>query len=229
MKKTIILNENTFKKIKKLIIKEAVKQNPYIFGTGGKDDYTKILSSLEKVPNLKIDRYKNYDLENSYKSWEKTGFDKNSYEYVEWGNNLKSYLSFLSGGIEFVLNDKVKRINMNRPQWVFLDPSWIEDVVTKNKDNEKHQSIYCLILKLSQNKVVWNDLFFNPIFEELKNEISEIRKFVGKAIGINPNLKSLLPIEQYRELTKFINDPNSAKPELFYEPPKQNFNDDEDF
>ena len=228
MKKTIILSENAFNKIKRLMVQEAIKSNPYAFGPGGKDDYTRKLPSLDKVANLKVDRYKDHDLENSYKLWAETGFDKSSYEYIEWGNKLKSYLSFLAGGIEFVLNDKVRRINMNRPQWVFLDPSWLEDVVIRNQENEKHQSIYCLILKLSQNKVVWNDLFFNPIFEDLKNQISEIRQFVGKAIGVNPNLKLLLPLEQYRELTKFINDPSNAKPELFYEPQQQNFSDDEE-
>jgi len=220
MKKTIILNENTFKKIKRMMIKEALasKPNPYKFGTGEGDDYTKTLPSLDKVSNLKVDRYKDKELETLYLEWEKVGFNKESFEYITWANKLIDYLKFLSGGIEFVLNDKVNRINMARPQWVLLDPAWIKDVVTGSENSEKHQSVYCLILKLSQNKVTWNDLFFNPIFEDLKNQIMQIRQFVSKALGKNMNFKLLLPIEQYRELTKYLNDPSSAKPERFVKP-----------
>ena len=49
---------------------------------------------------------------------------------------------------------------------------------------------------------MWNDLFFNPIFEDIKKDFFEIRQFVGQALGKNMNYKLLLPIEEYREITK---------------------------
>ena len=65
---------------------------------------------------------------------------------------------------------------------------------------------------------MWNDLFFNPIFQDMKDKFFKIRGFVGKAFGINMNYKLLMPLEQYREIVKYSSDQSNAKPELFYEP-----------
>lgn len=220
MKKTIILNENTFKKIKRMMIREALasKPNPLVFGRRERDDYRGRIHNLEKVANLKVDRYKDHELERLYEEWGKVGFNKLSFEYVAFANRLIHYLDYLKTGIEFVLNDKVIRINDACPHWVFLDPDWADDVIGVKEENERHQSIYCLILKLSQNKAAWNDLFFNPLYANLKNGIVKIRQYVSKQLGKNMNLKLLLPIEQYKELTMFLNDPSSAKPERFVNP-----------
>ena len=229
MKKTIILSENAFKKIKRYMIQEAVSSNPYLFGTAN-EDYKRILEGLSKVSNLRTDRYKNYDLEEAYEKWSKVGFDKNTKEFAAWNGILKSYLNFLNGGIEYVLNDKVNRIGMNRPHWVFIDPSWAKDVIL-NHEGEKHQSIYSLILKIYQNKVMWNDLFFNPLFENIKNDFFKIKSFIGKALGENMNLKLLLPIEEYREINNFIRS-GEAKPELFCNVESNqvdNIDDEDDF
>lgn len=226
MKKTIILNENSFNKIKRLIIKETINSNPYLFGTA-QENYKNILEGLNKVHNLKTDRYKDYNLEETYNKWADTNFDKSSGEYLAWCGSLKQYIEYLNGGIEFVLNDKVRRIGLKKAYWVFIDPAWANDVIY-NHESEKHQSIYPLILKIYQNKPMWNDLFFNPVFENIKKDFFEIRQFVGQALGQNMNYKLLLPINEYKEITKFINS-NDVKPELFYTPPQNKFGDEDDF
>lgn len=220
MKKTIILNENTFKKIKRMMIREALasKPNPLVFGRRERDDYRGRIPNLEKIANLKVDRYKDHELERLYEEWGKVGFNKLSFEYVAFANRLIHYLNFLKDGIKWVVEDKVIRINDACPHWAFLDPDWADNVIGVKEENEQHQSIYCLILKLSQNKAAWNDLFFNPIFSDLKDGIVKVRQYVSKQLGKNMNLKLLLPIEQYKELTKYLNDPSSEKPERFVNP-----------
>lgn len=211
--KKVIFNESTFNAFKRCLINEIAKPNPYIFGTE-KIDYKNELSSLASISNLRTDRYKDYKLEDSYKNWSDVGFDKSSNEYKVWGGNLISFLKYLEGGIFYVLTDRVKRIGDARPHFAFIDTSWVKNVVYGKK--EEHQGIYCLILKIYQNKTMWNDLFFNPIFEGLKNAFIEIKQYVGRQIGINPNIRLLLPIEEYKEINTFMGDPSNAKPELFY-------------
>ena len=63
------------------------------------------------------------------------------------------------------------------------------------------------------------------VLSDMKNDFMQIKQFIGAAIGKYPNVKLLLPIEEYREINKYINS-GEAKPELFYEPPK--YYDDED-
>jgi len=228
--KKIIFNENTFKSFKRCAIMEAVSSNPYLFGTEQKD-YKQLLASLSTVPNLRTDKYTNHELEEYYNDWKKTGFDISSNEYQIWCGALKKYLDYLGRSIYFVLNNKVKRIADARPYYVFLDPSWVQTV--KLDKPEDFQGIYSLTLKIYQNKVVWNDLFFNPIFEDLKNAIKEIRAYANKQKILNPNLNLLLPKEEYIEIGKYMNSDN-AQPELFYgqtEKPNNEpqVNDDEPF
>ena len=220
MKKTIILPENYFNRIKNMIIKEAIAPNPYLFGLGAKAiNYKSIVDSLNKNEMLKTSAYKDETLENTYRAWEEKGFDKSSYEYVAWGNALNDYMTYLARGIDFILG-KAERIGLSASTyWVFIDPEWAKDVMNK-KDAKDHQCIYSLVLKLCQNKSMWNDLFFNPIFQDMKDKFFKIRSFVGKAFGINMNYKLLMPLEQYREIVKYSSDQSNAKPELFYEPPQ---------
>lgn len=224
MKKTIILNENAFKKIRGLIIKEASAFDQYYFGTS-RAYYKPYLDKLAGMSNLRVDRYKNNELEEAYNNWANANFDKSSYEYVAWGNALTAYMKFFAGGIEFVLNHKVRRIGLGgKYYWVFIDEDWIKTIDDTNDYKDK-ECIYPLILKIYQNKPMWNDLFFNPLFSDMKNDFMQIKQFIGAAIGKYPNVKLLLPIEEYREINKYINS-GEAKPELFYEPPK--YYDDED-
>ena len=226
MKKTIILNENAFKKIRGLIIKEASAFDQYYFGTSRKF-YKPILEKLAGMKNLRVDRYKDYGLQEAYDKWAATNFDKSCYEYTAWGNALTAYMKFLSGGIEFVLNHKVLRIGLGgKYYWVFIDEDWADMIDDKNDVNDK-ECIYPLILKIYQNKPMWNDLFFNPLFSDMKNNFMQIKQFIGEAIGKYPNVKLLLPIEEYREINKYINS-GEAKPELFFEPAKLYDDEEED-
>ena len=221
--KKVIFNESAFNAFKRCLVNEIAKPNPYIFGTE-KIDYKRKLDDLAKVSNLKVDRYKDYKLEDAYKNWADVGFDKSSNEYKVWCGNLISFLKYLESGIFYVLEDRVKRIGTARPHFVFIDPIWINNVVRDNK--EEYQGVYCLILKIYQNKPMWNDLFFNPVFDDLKTAFLEIKKYVGTQIAKNPNIKLLLPIEEYREINMFMRDPGNAKPELFYSQEDEHIEDE---
>ena len=224
MKKTIILNENAFKKIRSLIIREAAATDQYYFGTS-RVYYKPYLDKLSNMGNLRVDRYKDDKLAEAYNNWAGVNFDKSSYEYIAWGNALNEYMKYLAGGIEFVLNHKVKRIGLGgKFYWVFIDEDWVK-MIDDTNDYKDKECIYPLILKIYQNKPMWNDLFFNPLFSDMKNKFMEIKQFIGSAIGKYPNVKLLLPMEEYREINNYIR-ANDAKPELFYEPPK--YYDDED-
>lgn len=209
--KKIRLSENTFNAFKKCLIGEAIQPNPYLFGTR-QEDYKQRLADLSKISNLRVDRYKDYDLENSFKEWANVSFDKSTNEYKAWCGQLKKYLDYLGSSIYYVLTDKVERVGDARPHYAFIDPVWVESVVHGKK--EEHQGIYCLTLKIFQNKVVWNDLFFNPVFNDLKEAYMKIKSFVASQIAKNPNIKLLMPLDEYKEINKFINS-NDAKPELF--------------
>lgn len=211
--KKVIFNESAFNAFKRCLINEIAKSNPYIFGTD-KIDYKSKLNALANISNLRVDRYKDYKLDDSYKNWADVGFDKSSNEYKVWCGNLISFLKYLESAIFYVLGDRVKRIGDARPHFAFMDSSWVENVVHDRK--EEHQGVYCLILKIYQNKPAWNDLFFNPVFDDLKNAFMEIKQYVGSQIAKNLNIKLLLPLEEYKEINMFMRDPNNAKPELFY-------------
>lgn len=232
--KKVIFNENAFNAFKRCLVNEIAKPNPYIFGTD-KIDYSNKLKALANISNLRTDRYKDYNLEEAYKNWSDIGFDKSSNEYKVWSGNLISFLKYLESGIFYVLEDRVRRIGDARPHFAFMDSSWVENVVHDRK--EEHQGIYCLILKIYQNKPIWNDLFFNPLFDDLKNAFTEIKQYVVGQIAKNPNIKLLLPLEEYKEINMFMRDASNAKPELFYtqddepqveEPNNEPQNDDTD-
>ena len=99
----------------------------------------------------------------------------------------------------------------------FIDPQWVEVMI---KGGDDFQGVYCLTLKLYQNKVIWNDLFFNPIFNNLKDDIKSIRSFATKTKMLDKKYELLLPMEEYIEIGKFMSNPSNARPELFYEKPK---------
>ena len=82
--------------------------------------------------------------------------------------------------------------------------------------------VFTVTLKIYQNKVIWNDLFFNPIFEDLKNDIKSIRSFANKLKFLDKKYELLLPIEEYNEIGKFMSNSSNAKPELFYEMSQNN-------
>ena len=217
MKKVIILNENSFKKIKRLIIKEAITNAP-IFGT--RDNYAGHLSTLNKIANLHVDRYKDYDLEKSWKNWESTGFDKNSKEYYIYLSNFKKFMfggdgennGFLAN-VSFVvdrLGGSLHHFILSQ-EWVSAvnsNPNYRYSDLGTNK-GEEWQCFYTTILKLYQNPAIWNDFFFNPVFKEYAQKFFKIRDklsdiFKGDPEGYKATYLQILPKKEYAELNKFV-------------------------
>ena len=172
MQKTIILNENTFKKIKQLIIKEAVTQAPK-FGTKVGINYKPYLDSMQKISNLHTDRYKDYELEEAWNAWKNTGFNKNTEEYAIYVAKFKAFMfggggsrGFL-GNVSYVIDRLGGSLNS-----FLLDPKWVSSLnktpnyrysdLNSGKEGDEFQCFYTTILKLYQNPSIWNDFFFNP-------------------------------------------------------------------
>ncbi len=214
--KKIILNENSFRLFKKFLVNEIVLPKGVSFCTDPKDEisYKTCLKKLDSIPNLRTDKYKDHNLENAYNEWSKTDFSKDSFEYKTWCGLLKNYMDYLGRSINFVKFNKIDRIGDARAHYVFVDPKWVE---TMNSGKEDYQGIFSLTLKIYQNKVIWNDLFFNPIFEELKNLYKSIRGFANKKKILDKKYELLLPIEEYVEIGKYMNNESNARPELFCE------------
>lgn len=219
MKKTIILSENTFKKIKRLIIKEAITNAPMF---GKHDDYTGHLKTLEKISNLHTDRYKDYELEESWNNWKNTGFNKNCKEYNIYLSNFKR---FMFGGKEgenkgFLGNVSYVIDRLNGPLHSFiLDPNWVNAVnntpnyrysdLKSTKEGDDWQCFYTTILKLYQNPAIWNDFFFNPEFKEYSQRFFKIRDKLSDLYKQNPEeykatYTQILPKKEYAELNKFV-------------------------
>lgn len=216
--KKIILSEKSFKNFQQFLINEIVVPKGVSFCTSPNDElkYKQRLKDLENVSNLRTDKYKSYALEDAYNDWASVNFSKDTQEYKTWCGHLKTYLDYIATGIDFV-KGKVKRNGAASPHFALIDPNW---VMAMKNGGDDFQGVYCLTLKLYQNKVIWNDLFFNPIFEGLKNEIKEIRSFTNKLKYLDKKYELLLPLEEYSTIGKFMSNPSNAKPELFYEEPK---------
>lgn len=216
--KKIIFNENSFRLLKKLLVNEITLPKGVSFCTSPKHDvaYRQRLEDLNGVSNLRTDRYKNYELEDAYNAWAEVGFSKDSQEYKVWCGHLKSFIDYIARSINFV-KGKVAKHEKGAPYMAFIDPQWVEVMI---KGGDDFQGVYCLTLKLYQNKVIWNDLFFNPIFNNLKDDIKSIRSFATKTKMLDKKYELLLPMEEYIEIGKFMSNPSNARPELFYEKPK---------
>lgn len=214
--KRIILSERAFKVFKQCLVNEALKSNDIPFCSNDREnkEYNQRLRELSTIPNLRVDRYKDENLENAYDNWSNVGFDKSSMEYKVWCGHLQRYLEFLERGLDFV-NQKKNRIGEARPHYIFADLDWMRKIKSSNVDD--YQGIYSLTLKIYQNRVIWNDLFFNPIFNNLKETYKEIRSFANKKKILDKKYSLLLPMEEYIELGKFMNNPENARPELFFD------------
>ena len=224
MKKTIIINENAFKSIKNIMIREALTKAPFF---GKYDDYTAPLSQLSKVPNLRVDRYKDYQLEDAYNAWKDTGYDKNSKEYYIYITEFKHFMFGEGGLLAHVSytadrttykdrNGVEKPVPLHR---VILDRDWADQIVNakdwkysnanSNVGAADKQCFYTTILKLYQNPVVWNDFFFNPVFKEYAQKFFRIRDALSDLFKENmenykTNYSPLLPTKEYAELNKFV-------------------------
>ena len=176
MQKTIIINENAFKKIQNIILKEAISSGP-IFGKGRSlTNYKPYLDSISKIENLHTDRYKDYELENALNDWKNTGFDKNSDEYLIYLSKFKNFM-FGTGG--FLRNINYVADRLNGPlHSLILDPKWVQSLngktswkysdLNSGQNGDEFHCFYTTILKLFQNPAIWNDFFFNPVLSEYK-------------------------------------------------------------
>lgn len=249
MKKTIILNESAFKKIKNIIIKEAIQQYP-TFGKGANSiNYKSYLDSINKIHNLHTDRYKDYELDRAWNDWKNVGCDKNSEEYLIYISKFKNFM-FGNGGFLRNLSYVADRLNgplhslILDPKWVVSlngKPSWRYSDLNSGEGGDEFHCFYTTVLKLFQNPAIWNDFFFNPIFKNEKEKYDSIRRKITDLMKSNKesyetNYKPLLPMEEYKQLNFFMNEINqetkkvekglNCKPELFY---NDNFKSNDDF
>jgi hypothetical protein len=226
------------------ILSEAVAPKYPVFGKGAyQTDYNRIFKQLAQIPNLHTDRYKDYALDEAWKRWKETGYDKNSNEYWEYLSYFKGFMNGFIGSLSYILD------RLNGPlHSLILDPKWADDLLSKPKwkfsdtdsfnGSEGWQCFYTAILKLHQNPAVWNDFFFNPVFSEAKNKYDTARQKLKEKMkqdldSYMTQYKYLLPPE-YKDLNLFERDTSNCHPELFYQPNSENDSvevslDDEDF
>lgn len=243
MKKTIILNENTFNKIKRTIIKEALAPE---FGKGKSlINYRPYLTSISKISNLHTDRYKDYELEEAYNNWKNTGYNKNGEDYLIYVSKFKRFMFGSSGLIQNIsytadrLGGPLHSILLD-PKWVMSlngKPNWKYSEQNSGYGGDEFHCFYTTVLKIFQNPSIWNDFFFNPIFSEAKQKYDSIRAKVTEAMKTNKEMYSqLLPMEEYKQLNLFMNEINqetkkvekgiNCKPELFFDGQIENIGDD---
>lgn len=251
MKKTIVLKENTFNKLKKIIIKEALQTAP-IFGsvkTGNYIDYNPILKGLEKIQNLHSDRYKDYQLEEAFNEWKNSGFRRDTEEYFIYKSKFSDFMNKFIRNVSYTLDRFVGQMtgedtgNSKKIEFhtMLLDRKWVDSLngkpnwkysdLNSGYNGDEWQCFYSTLLKLYQNPVIWNDFFFNPIFEPyrksfdyLMNELAT--RQLKKYEKYEKEVKPLLPAKEFAQIKNFINGirvtagkiekgVNNAKPELF--------------
>lgn len=251
----IKINENKIN----LLLKEIINEDNYpTFGNGSHAiNYKPYLNGMSKISNLHTDRYKDYELEESWNNWKKKGCDKNSEEYYIYISNFKKFM-FGTGG--FLRNLSYVGDRLNGPlHSLILDPKWVSSLNGKpnwrysdlntGEGGDEFHCFYTTVLKLFQNPAIWNDFFFNPVFANDKGKYDSIRAKITNIMKTNKEsyetqYKPLLPMDEYRQLNFFMNEINketkkvekglNAKPELFYTPQHENdrFNvniDNDDF
>ena len=252
--KKININEKRFNIFLSQILKESISKAP-VFGKGRYiTDYSPVFKELEKIENLHTDRYKDYELEDSWNDWKNTGYNKQSDEYIIYLSKFKNFM-FGNGG--FLRNLSYVADRTNGPlHLALLDNQWSRSLVnTKNwrysdlnsgNGGDEFHCFYTTVLKLFQNPAIWNDFFFNPVFAKEKAKYDGVRAKITNIMKTNKEAyetqyKPLLPMEEYRQLNMFMNEINqetkkvekgiNCKPELFYDPKygsNDNFDDDDD-
>lgn len=249
----IKINENKLDLfLSQMLIKESATEYP-VFGNGSHAiNYKPYINSINKIKNLHVDRYKDYELEEAWNKWKNTGFDKNTQEYFIYVSRFKNFMlgtgGFL-GNISYVcdrLNGPLHSLLLD-PKWVTSlngKPDWKYSNLNSNENGDEFHCFYTTILKLFQNPAIWNDFFFNPLFSNEKKKYDDIRSKITNALKTNKELYSqLLPMDEYRKLNFFMNEINqetkkiekgiNCKPELFYNQETNNINnllgDEDDF
>jgi len=141
------------------------------------------------------------------------------------------------------------------PKWIASlnsNPNYKYSYLNSNKIGDEWQCFYTTVLKLYQNPAIWNDFFFNPVFKEYAQKFFRARDRLSDLFKKNPEeykatYSKILPIKEYAELNKFvgiidkiydeakknvvgweIRDRKNQKEDLFYNPPQNDGNEDEE-
>ena len=253
----IKINENKLDLfLSQMLIKEDATNYP-VFGKGANMvNYKPYITTISKIQNLHSDRYKDYELEEAWNDWKKTGCDKNSQEYFIYISKFKNFMFGMGG---FLRNLSYVGDRLNGPlHSLLLDPKWVNSLngkpnwkysdLNSGEGGDEFHCFYTTVLKLFQNPAIWNDFFFNPIFANDKQKYDNIRAKITDLMktnkeGYETQYKPLIPMEEYRELNFFMNEINkdtkkiekglNCKPELFYNQEANSINDvdisDDDF
>ena len=221
MAKTIILTEQQNKLLIKQTILESIG-NVII----GRDTYN--LADINKLSTISNNTFTLLTPENDYSNWEAVGFDKDTKEYAKWCSDVEYFMKAIMGGMMISINNKKQRKGVTF-NYLILDPQWmrlaiqgrdkLNDIGANEGNNTGFRCLYTFIITIFQNKCMWNDFFFNPVFKELPNFMSQLTR---EAIQMGQEYKQIMPLTMIKEMNLFKADKNNAKPELFYDPDWRN-------
>jgi len=203
--------------LSQMLIKEGVTNYPVFGKSGNMVDYKPHIIALSKIQNLHSDRYKDYELEEAWNDWKNVGFDKNTQQYSYYASKFKAFMFGVGG---FLRNVSYVADRLNGPlHSLLLDPNWAQSLngkpnwsysnLNSPEGSEGWQCFYTTILKLYQNPAIWNDFFFNPMFDEYAQKFFKIRDtlsdlFKEDQAKYKANYSPLLPLKEYAELNKFV-------------------------
>ena len=192
MSKKIRLTEEGLRRMLRVGLNEINSKPTSEIYWNGKYSLSQIKRYLDSVSDLRIDRYKEPDLEYVYNEWEKTGFSKDTDEYAEFHTIIDRFMTYLERAVYYTLK-RVSEMNDTK----VLDPKWAQSL---KMGNEQFQCFYTLILKIYQNPAIWNDFFFNPEYKEISDIYKENAMLVRKNMN---HYREILPVKEFNELNMF--------------------------
>ena len=142
-----------------MLIKEDATNYP-VFGKGANMvNYKPYITTISKIQNLHSDRYKDYELEEAWNDWKKTGCDKNSQEYFIYISKFKNFMFGMGG---FLRNLSYVGDRLNGPlHSLLLDPKWVNSLngkpnwkysdLNSGEGGDEFHCFYTTVLKLFQN------------------------------------------------------------------------------
>ena len=235
--KTIKIKESKLRLFASQILNEATYPT---FGKGASFvDYKPYIEMLSQITNLHEDRYKDYELDEAWNNWKQTGCNKNSEEYLIYLSKFKNFM-FGTGGFLGNISYVIDRLGgplhsqILGPKWVTAmkdKKDWKYSNLNSAEGSEDWQCFYTTVLKIYQNPAIWNDFFFNPLFEAYKKKFDKVVEQIDAQINLDYNryktlYHPLLPPE-FSKLKNFIKGievidgkiekRNNCHPELFYQ------------
>lgn len=104
-------------------------------------------------------------------------------------------MRYLARAVDYTLNRQTGGVG----DQLVLDPLWLNR--TKTASSDEYQCFYTLILKIYQNRPIWNDFFFNPEFSAMSNRYRQVAQEVRKDIN---HYRPILPIKEFNELNLYM-------------------------